>query len=224
MSIDAAFQQPDPLFTVLINTYISYVERALYARREPSEEDAEAVEQLVEVLRKTAEIKRRKIADRDAELAAERDRVRRERDRENEHMSDMRRRRNTVSATSTRRKGSLFDIEPRRDGQSSPSSMGAVSVNRHASLPLNQLEGRPRSRRISHASTSARSGLPPSILASTVNSEMASKGSGRSRADGTVTGGKRIQDIRVDAARDEFARGAGPRPRTMSNASALRRA
>ena len=170
--IDAAFQQADPLFAVVINTYISYLDRALYGRREPTEEDAEAVEQLVEVICKTADVKRRKIVEaesaekRKREESTSRDRLgmTREQDRRGETSSTQRKRRNTISdASLRRRKSSLFSLgDTIRDGASSPSSMG--TIHRQASVPLYK-DNRPRSRTISHASTSARSGVPPSILA-----------------------------------------------------------
>ena len=173
--IDAAFQQADPLFAVVINTYISYLDRALYGRREPTEEDAEAVEQLVEVIRKTADVKRRKIVEaesaekRKREENASRDRLQRARAQDRresvrETSPTQRKRRNTISDASLRlRKSSLFSLRDTiRDGASSPSSMG--TIHRQASVPLYK-DNRPRSRTISHASTSARSGVPPSILA-----------------------------------------------------------
>lgn len=111
------------------------------------------------MIRKTCEIKRRKIVAAEAE-----DRYRqKEKARETmepETKSDKTRRRNTDSAASLlRRRSSMFGMD--RAGQSSPSSMG--TVHRHASTPLQSGGNRPRSRTVSYASTSARSGLPPSM-------------------------------------------------------------
>ena len=111
------------------------------------------------MIRKTSEIKRRKIVAAEAEdKYRQKDRARKT--MEPETKSDKSRRRNTDSAASVfRRRSSMFGMD--RAGQSSPSSMG--TIHRHASTPLQSGESRPRSRTISYASTSARSGLPPSM-------------------------------------------------------------
>jgi hypothetical protein len=56
----AGEQTRDQALTIFVNSYIRLVEQARYARREPSEGDAEAVMKVVQVVRGTMEVRRAK--------------------------------------------------------------------------------------------------------------------------------------------------------------------
>lgn len=54
----AAERTNDKALIVFVNSYIRLIEQARYARREPDEGDAEAVMKVVEVVRRTMELRR----------------------------------------------------------------------------------------------------------------------------------------------------------------------